>query len=64
MGKRRILFLIPSLASGGAERTLINLLNKIDLDIYDVDLVAVLGKGPYLDQIPSGVRFIALFKND
>lgn len=64
MAKRRIAFLIPSLAGGGAERTLINLLNRMDLDRYDVDLVAVLGQGPYMNQIPSGVRFVKLFSNE
>lgn len=64
MGKRRILFLIPSLAGGGAERTLINLLHKIDLSQYSVDLVTVLGKGPYMNQVPDGVRLITLFHNE
>lgn len=64
MGKRRILFLIPSLAGGGAERTLINLLHKIDLDQYSVDLVTVLGKGPYMNQVPEGVKLITLFRNE
>lgn len=64
MGKRKILFLIPSLAGGGAERTLINLLRKINLDLYEVDLVTVLGKGPYMTQVPEGIRFISLFSNE
>lgn len=64
MGKRRILFLIPSMAGGGAERTLINLLHKIDLNHYAVDLVTVLGKGPYMNQVPEGVRLITLFNNE
>lgn len=64
MAKRKILFLIPSLAGGGAERTLINLLHKIDLSQYAVDLVTVLGKGPYMEQVPEGVRLITLFNNE
>ncbi len=63
MPKRKILFLIPSLAGGGAERTLINLLKRVDLSLYDIDLVTVLKKGPYLDQIPEGIKLIYLFKN-
>jgi glycosyltransferase involved in cell wall biosynthesis len=64
MAKRKILFLIPSLAGGGAERTLINLLQRIDHGRYEVDLVAVLGQGPYKDQVPSQVRFMSLFNNE
>jgi len=62
--KIKLLFIIPSLAGGGAERTLINLLNKIDYDSFDVDLVCVLGKGPYLTQVPSKVNLIVLTKNE
>lgn len=61
--KRKILFLIPSLAGGGAERTLINLLKQIDYNEYDVELVVVLNHGVYLDNLPSEVKFIYLFES-
>lgn len=64
MDKRKILFLIPSLVGGGAERTLINLLNRIDYSKYEVDLVSVVAKGVYLDQVPKQVKLITLFNND
>ena len=64
MEKRRILFLIPSLVGGGAERTLINLLQKIDYNKYNIDLVSVLNKGTYLTQVPEKVRLITLFNNE
>lgn len=63
MTKRKILFLIPSLVGGGAERTLINLLNKIDFNIYDITLVSVLKKGHYLNKVPQTVKLITLFNN-
>lgn len=61
--KRSILILIPSLRSGGAERTLINLLDMIDYSKYRLDLVLVLKHGPYLTQIPSQVSVICLFNS-
>jgi|LSQX01.3.fsa_nt_gb glycosyltransferase involved in cell wall biosynthesis len=64
MGKKKILFLIPSLIGGGAERTLINLLHKTDFKRYEVDLVSVLKKGPYLTEIPKEVTLITLFNNE
>jgi len=64
MEKKRILFLIPSLASGGAERTLINLLNFIDYSKFSIDLLIVSNNGVYLNQIPDSVKIIPLFKND
>lgn len=55
---------MPSLRGGGAERTLINLLHKIDYDRYDIDLIVVSKKGPYVDKIPPEVTSHFLFKND
>ena len=60
--KRKILILIPSLRGGGAERTLINLLDKIDYARYDIDLVVVSKHGPYLDQIPEQVNVIYFYR--
>lgn len=61
--KKKILFLIPSLTGGGAERTLINLLHKLDYDKFEVDLVVVLKEGVYLNEIPRDVNAIYLFQN-
>jgi len=47
---------MPSLRGGGAERTLINLLHKIDYNRYDVDLVVVSKEGPYVNKIPEQVK--------
>src|SRR6056297_2395061 len=62
--KRKILFLIPSLRGGGAERTLINLLKKIDYERYNVDLIVVSKTGPYVDEVPLDVNTTYLFKNN
>lgn len=62
--RKKILFLIPSLVGGGAERTLINLLQKIDYSIYDIDLAVVSCNGIYINQIPKEVNVIGLFQND
>ncbi len=64
MSKRRILFLIPSLRGGGAERTLINLLHKINYDRYDIDLVVVSKIGHYINELPEEVGVRYLFKNN
>jgi len=62
--KKKLLFLIPSLVGGGAERTLINLLQKIDFQIYDVDLAVVSFNGFYINQVPEKVKLISLFRNN
>ena len=37
--KKKIVFVIPSLDAGGGEKSLVNLLNCIDFNQYDVDLI-------------------------
>lgn len=54
---------MPSLRGGGAERTLINLLHKIDYDRFEVDLIVVSKLGPYVSQVPKKVHVEYLFKN-
>ena len=53
--KKSILFIIPSLGSGGAERSLITMLSLLDYNNYDVDLMLFRSEGFFLDQIPAGV---------
>lgn len=60
---KKILFLIPSLTGGGAERTLINLLQKLDYTKFDVDLVVVSKNGVYLENVPPEVHCIFLYQN-
>ena len=37
--KKKILFVMPSLNSGGAEKSLISVLSLFDYERYDVDLL-------------------------
>ncbi len=62
MTKRRILIIIPSLKGGGAERVLLNFLERIDLNRFEITLVVVLYSGIYITQIPKGIKVIPLFK--
>lgn len=55
---RKILFVIPSMRIGGAEKSLVNLLNLIDLNEYDVNLLLFKPEGDFLQQIPSGVHIL------
>jgi glycosyltransferase involved in cell wall biosynthesis len=60
MSERRIAFFLPTLAGGGAERVALNLLTgMLELDI-PLDLVVADTAGPYLDQVPDGVRLVNL----
>lgn len=56
--KKRILFVIPSLRSGGAEKSLLTLLTLIDYQKYSVDLLCFRREGLFYDKIPSEVNVI------
>jgi len=51
----RVLFAIPSLAGGGAERVVLTLLAHLDRERFSPELAAATLSGPYADQIPAGV---------
>ena len=60
--KKKLLIFIPSLAGGGAERTIINIMKYLDKSIFDITLVMVNNyvnnenKHEYLELIPSEVK--------
>lgn len=58
--ERRIAFFLPTLAGGGAQRVALNLLKGMREREIALDLVVAGTDGPYLDQIPPGVRVVNL----
>ena len=61
MNKRRVLFIMPDLPSGGAEKVLIDILKNFDHSAYDVTLLLEYRQGVYINDIPSSVRFRTMF---
>ena len=59
--KKKILFVIPSLDAGGAEKSLINLLHAIDYSLFEVDLLVFHDKGIFLNSIPKSVKIISIY---
>ena len=57
---KKILFVMPSLDSGGAEKSLVNLLNIIDYKKYNIDLLLLKQEGLFLNQIPKEVNLLPL----
>ena len=51
---------MPALYGGGAEKSLVNLLNLIDYKKYTVDLLLFKQEGLFLTQIPKEVRLLPL----
>ncbi len=61
--KKRILFMIPNLAHGGAERVLVNLVNNLDKKKYDVTVQTVFDIGVNKKDLGKDVRYIPGFKH-
>lgn len=59
--KKHILFIMPDLPSGGAEKVLIDILRNFDYKLYDVTLLLKYRQGVYLNDIPSAVRLRTMF---
>ena len=57
---KRITVLLPSLDGGGAERSMLNLVNAFLKRGREVDLVLCRAKGAYLKNVPSDARFVVL----
>lgn len=58
MGKKNILFNMYTLEIGGAEKSLISILNTIDYEKYNVDLFLYKHSGDLLKQIPKEVNLL------
>lgn len=54
-GRRRVLFVIPSLRSGGAERVFLNLLNHLDRTRFEPMLAVGRAEGHYFEQLAPDV---------
>ena len=57
--KKNILFVIPSLSTGGAEKSLVGLLKYWDYEKYNVDVYTFADKGEYADRLDKRVNVIS-----
>lgn len=55
---KKVLFVISALEAGGAEKSLVNLLNLFDYENYQVDLLLFKREGIFLKQVPEQVNII------
>lgn len=56
--KKKILFIMPSMFIGGAERSLLGLLDSIDYTKYDISLFLYRHEGEFLPLIPKEVKIL------
>lgn len=58
--RRKILFVLPALVAGGAERVLIELMNSLDRDRFAPEFLCVSDEGPLKPLISASITFTAL----
>lgn len=56
--KKKILFLIPNLQHGGAEKVLVNLVNNLDPSKYDITVQTLFDVGVHRDGLKPHIRYI------
>ena len=61
--KKKIMFFINTLAGGGAERVLVNLLKVLDLNKYDITVITIFG-GENFKYIPREVKVRQIIKKN
>lgn len=59
--KKKIIFLIADLGGGGAEKVLVNLVNALPVDKYDVTVRTIFGKGINVSFLAPHIRYSSLF---
>lgn len=59
-GKTKILFILPALTVGGAERVMITLMNGLNRDLFKPEFLTVNNEGPLKDLIDLSIPFHSL----
>lgn len=62
MGNRKkILFIMPYLQGGGAEKVLIDILRRIDRSAFKLTILLIYKEGIYVDKIPTDIEVLSLY---
>lgn len=57
---KKVLFVMPNLIGGGAEKVLVDILNYIDSSKFEISLLLFNKEGIYLDRIPHEIKVISI----
>ncbi|WP_319995448.1 glycosyltransferase [Trichococcus shcherbakoviae] len=61
---KKVLFLIPSLSHGGAEKVLVNLVNNLDEGKYDITVKTILDIGINKQYLANNIKYKSIFKKN
>ena len=56
--KRKILFIIGNMETGGVSKSMVSLLNVIDREKYDISLLIAVPRGILMDLLPKDLNII------
>lgn len=59
----KVLFLIPNLGSGGAEKVLVNLVNHMDFNAFDITVMALYNEGVNKTELAEHIRYRYCFES-
>ena len=59
--KKKILFLIHTLQVGGAEKVLVNLVNNMDQDKFDITVMTVINTGAFRKELNTNIKYKTIF---
>lgn len=61
---KKVLFLIPTLSHGGAERVLVNLVNRLDKSKYEITVKTLFDCGVYRDSLAEDIKYSYVFSGE
>lgn len=59
--KKKVLFLIHTLQIGGAEKVLVNLVNKLNQQKYDITVMTVINAGAFRKKLNKNIHYKTIF---
>ncbi len=59
--KKKVLFLIHDLGQGGAEKVLVNLLNNMNRNVFDITLISLFGGGVNEQYLKDDIHYRSVF---
>lgn len=60
--KKNLIFILPTLKCGGAERIICNILKHINKDLFDIKLILIKNTGDLWNEIPNDIQIDFLLK--
>lgn len=59
--KKKVLFLIHTLQVGGAEKVLVNLVNNMDSEKFDITVMTVINTGAFREKLNKNIKYRTIF---